>query len=138
MKNYSSLNSDMSVRYQYVPDLVVIRLPEWFGNMSLYYEGSLFKKAMFLQIGASVFYSSDYYANAYMPATGQFYLQSEKKYGNYPYIDVFLNVRIKTVRVFIKVDHLNSGWSGSNYMLAPHYPMNDRLFKFGVSWRFWD
>jgi hypothetical protein len=136
--NRNSWNTDVVLRYQYVPDSLVIRLPQWVGDAAVYYETNLFKKAMFLQIGASVFYSSAYYANAYMPATGEFYLQSAKQYGNYPYIDVFLNVRIKTVRVFIKVDHLNSGWTGINYMLTPHYPMNDRLFKFGISWRFWD
>jgi hypothetical protein len=85
-----------------------------------------------------VFYTSAYYANAYMPATGQFYIQTEKKYGDYPFIDFFINAQIKTVRIFIKVDHLNSGLMGNYYMLTPHYPMSDRAFKFGISWRFFD
>ncbi len=129
---------DNKFNYQYVPDSTVIRLPKYILEHSLYYENDLFKGAMRLQIGASVFYNSAFYSNAYMPATGQFYLQDQKKYGNYPFIDFFVNAKIKTLRIFIKIDHLNSGWMEKNYILTPHYPMNTRAFKLGVSWRFFD
>ncbi len=127
-----------NIHYQYVPDSMVIRLPQFVLEHALYYENNLFKGAMRMQIGASIFYNSAYYANTYMPATGEFYLQNNKKYGDYPFIDFFINAQIKTVRIFIKIDHLNSGLMGNNYMITPHYPMNDRAFKFGVSWRFYD
>ena len=65
-------------------------------------------------------------------------ITNEKKYGDYPFIDFFINAQIKTVRVFIKVDHLNSGMMGNYYILTPRYPMNDRALKLGVSWRFFD
>lgn len=124
--------------YQKVPASAVIRLPEFILEHSLYYENDMFKHALRLQIGVSVFYFSEYYANAYMPATAQFYLQDNKQYGNYPFIDFFVNMKIKTVRIFFKIDHLNNGWMGNNYMLTPGYPINDRAFKLGVSWRFFD
>ena len=124
--------------YQSVPDSSVIRLPEFVFEHSLYYENDVFKGAMRLQVGGSIYFVSEYFANAYMPATAQFYLQDKKKYGNYPFIDLFINVKIKTVRIFLKIDHLNNGWMGNNYMLTPNYPMNDRAFKLGVSWRFFD
>jgi hypothetical protein len=126
------------VVYQQVPDSSVIRVPELILEHSLYYEHDLLKKALRLQIGAAVFYTSSFYADAYMPATGQFYLQDERKYGNYPFIDFFINAQIKTVRIFIKVDHLNSGWNGNNYILTPGYPYAGRTFKFGLSWKFFD
>ena len=130
---------DNSVLYQYVPDSMVIRVPSLILNHSLYFSiNKMFKGALDLQIGASVYYNSAYYANAYMPATGEFYLQNDAKYGNYPFIDFFVNAKIKAVRVFVKIDHLNSGFTGSNYMITPHYPINERAFKLGVSWRFWD
>lgn len=127
-----------SLLYQYVPDSTIIRLPEYILEHSLYYENDLFKDAMRLQIGASVYYVSNYFSNKYMPATGQFYLQDDKKYGNYPFIDFFINAKIKAVRVFFKIDHLNSGWIGNKYQITPDYPMNDRAFKLGISWRFYD
>ena len=139
-KNFSFYNFHLNnkIIYQKVPDLTVIRLPEFVLEHSLYYENDIFKHAMRIQIGASVFYTSAYYSNAYMPATGEFYLQNQQKYGNYPFVDFFLNVRVQTVRVFIKIDHLNSGYSGANYIMTPHYPVNERSFKIGVSWKFFD
>ncbi len=139
-KNFSFHNWHLNnkISYQNVPDSSVVRLPELVLEHSLFYERPLLKNAMRLQIGFSVFYFSSYYANTYMPATAQFYLQNERKYGNYPFIDFFLNAQIKMVRVFIKIDHLNSGMMGGKYISTPHYPMNDRAFKIGVSWKFFD
>ena len=65
-------------------------------------------------------------------------LQYDTKYGNYPFIDFFINTKIKAVRAFFKIDHLNSGWIGNKYQMTPNYPMNDRAFKLGISWRFYD
>jgi outer membrane receptor protein involved in Fe transport len=71
-----------------------------------------------------------------MPATGQFYLQDEKEIGNYAYVDVFANFRIKTFRLFLKLEHLNAGFTERVYYTVPHYPMPGRTFKFGISWQF--
>jgi len=139
-KNFRFYNFhlDNLVSYNYLPDSTVIRLPQFVLNHSLYYENDAFKKAMRLQIGFSVFYTSAYYANAYMPATVQFYLQDNKKYGNYPFLDFFINMRIKTVNAFLKIEHFNSGLMGNTYQQTPFYPTNDRAFKLGISWRFFD
>lgn len=136
--NISNWHLNNKMIYQYVPGLTAIRLPEYVLEHSLYYASDMFKTAMTIQIGATLFYTSAYYANAYMPATAQFYLQNNSKYGNYPFIDFFINAQIKSVRIFFKIDHLNSGMAGSNYALTPHYPMNTRAIKFGISWRFYD
>ncbi|MES2592818.1 MAG: putative porin [Bacteroidota bacterium] len=126
------------INYQNLPDSTVVRLPEFVLEHSLYYENNLFNGALKLQVGASIFYTTAYYANAYMPATAQFYIQNKKKYGDYPFIDFFISGQIRTVRIFFKIDHLNNGLMGNNYMLTPGYPINDRAFKLGVSWRFFD
>lgn len=143
---YHNWHLNNKITYQNVPKSSVIRVPKLISEHSLYYENDVFKRAMRLQAGVSVFYPSAYYANAYMPATGQFYLQAKKMYGSYPFIDFFIAARIKTVRIFLKIDHLNSGLMESekyklvqnNYILTPNYPINDRAFKFGVSWIFYD
>jgi hypothetical protein len=88
-----------------------------------------------MQIGFELFYNSAFYSNAYMPVLGEFYIQSQRMYGGYPMVDFFLNMKIKIVNAFFKIEHLNSGFSGNNYMLTPHYAMAPRTFKFGVSWK---
>jgi hypothetical protein len=89
-------------------------------------------------LGFDLFYNSKYYADAYMPALTSFYRQNRKQLGNYPYFDVFLNVQLKRLRFFLKIEHVNSGWINKNYFSVLHYPRNERDLKFGLSWAFYD
>ena len=127
-----------SLIYQYVSESMPINLPVLIGYHSLYINGRLFKNALYAQLGADLYYSSSYYADAYMPASGRFYNQFEKKLGSYPYVDLFLNFMVSSARIFLKVSHLNSGLSGNSYYTVPHYPMPDRAYKLGISWMFYD
>ena len=34
------------------------------------------------------------------------------------------------------MSHINSGMGNKRYFLTPHYPLNERLFRLGVSWTF--
>ena len=132
-------NLNNKILYQYVSGSSnVIRIPPIILESSLYYENKFFKRALTAQVGFDIFYNSAYFANAYMPATGQFYLQNEKKIGNYPYVDFFINGKIKSVRMFLKIEHINAGLSTFTYYMVPHYPLSERAFKFGLSWRFLD
>lgn len=90
------------------------------------------------QIGAEVLYHTPYYAYAYMPATGRFYRQEEEQTGNYPFINVFLNLKLRRTRIFLMFDHVNSGFMGYDYYMVPAYPMNVRMFRYGIAWTFYD
>ena len=136
---------DNNIVYQYLPktgsyssEAMVIRIPEIILKHSLYYEGFFFKNALFTQIGTDIFYNSAYYADSYMPATRQFYLQNDNKIGNYIYIDLFVNFKIQKARIFFKAEHINSGFMGNYYYMVPHYPMADISIKLGISWMFYD
>jgi hypothetical protein len=78
-----------------------------------------------------------YHPYSYMPATGRFYRQ-ELTTGNYPFVNVFLNFKVKRTRVFLMFDHLNAGKTGYNYDMIPGYPMNIRMFRYGLAWTFYD
>ena len=90
------------------------------------------------QLGAEVTYNTLYNAYSYIPATGRFYRQDKVQTGNYPFINVFLNLKLKRTRIFLMFDHVNSGLSGYNYFMVPFYPQNVRMFRFGVGWTFYD
>jgi hypothetical protein len=90
------------------------------------------------QIGIEVFYNTSYHGYAYVPATARFYRQNETLTGNYPYVNAFLNVKLKRTRIFLSFDHLNSGMSGYNYFMVPSNPMSVRMFKYGFAWTFYD
>ncbi len=90
------------------------------------------------QLGAEVTYHTSYNAYSYVPATGRFYRQDKVETGDYPFINVFLNIKLKRTRIFVMFDHVNSGLSGYNYFMVPSYPQNVRMFRFGVGWTFYD
>lgn len=129
---------DSKVILQYSDNTNIIHLPLLVASQSYFVTFNMFKKALQMQTGIEAWYNTPYYADAWMPATHQFYLQNDKKIGNYVYIDVFLNLKIKRAFIFLALDHANSGLFGYKYYLTPHYPTADRSFKFGVSWLFHD
>jgi hypothetical protein len=73
-----------------------------------------------------------------MPATGRFYNQDVTKTGDYPFINVFLNVKLKRTRIFVMFDHVNSGFMGYNYFMIPYYPQNTRMLRYGIAWTFYN
>jgi hypothetical protein len=90
------------------------------------------------QIGADVTYNTLYHAYSYMPSTGRFYRQDKVSTGNYPFINVFLNLKIKRTTIFVMFDHANFGFMGNNYDMVPSYLMNIRMFRYGLCWTFYD
>jgi hypothetical protein len=90
-------------------------------------------------VGFDLNYNTKYYASAYMPGLSSFHRQQENRLGNYPFLDVFLNLQLKRFKFFVKMDHLNSGWMNKDqYFSVLHYPRNRRDLKFGLSWTFYD
>ncbi|MGE0077558.1 MAG: putative porin [Bacteroidales bacterium] len=116
----------------------VLSLPKFSFFSSLYYEHELVKNVLLAQFGASGFYRSKFYADGYIPAIGQFVNQREKKIGDYPFIDVFVNMKWKRTILFFKYEHVNEGNPNNEYFTALHYPANRRVFKFGLSWIFYN
>ena len=90
------------------------------------------------QIGAEVTYHTAYHAYSYMPATGRFFRQDQVQTGNYPFINVFLNLKVRRTRIFIMFDHVNHGFTGYDYFMVPSYPQNIRMLRYGIGWTFYD
>ncbi|HOY30992.1 MAG TPA: hypothetical protein PKW80_03845 [Bacteroidales bacterium] len=129
---------DNKVVYQYTDKPGLIRKPQLMAMQSYMFTTPMFKKALLAQIGIDLLYNTTYYADSYHPELGAFVLQNTNKTGNYLNADVFINLKVKRMRVFLKLSNFLSGLIGYNYFTVPHYPMQDRLFRFGISWRFHD
>lgn len=132
------LNNTLTV--QLVSDNDWVRLPVFVGRHQLYYQRQLFGSAALLQAGIDIYENTNYMANAYMPVTGQFYLQNQEKLSFYPVVDVFVHFKVKRARLFVRMRHVNQGLMGKQkgYFVAPGYAAFDRYFNFGVSWMFYD
>ncbi len=89
--------------------------------------------------GADVRYFTKYKAPDYVPSLGQYAVQAgeqKTEVGNYPLINVYANFHLKHTRFFVMMSHINNG--SGNYFFTPHYPLNGRVFRFGVSWNFFN
>lgn len=136
--SWGILRFDNSLMLQFPSDSR-LRMPFFVGRHSLYIQSPIFKNnATQIQFGIDVSENTSYLADGYAPAIGQFYRQATKL-SYYPVIDLFLHVKIKRMRLFVKMQHLNEGIFGMNgYYNAPNYPAYDRAFRFGVAWMFFD
>lgn len=133
------LHWDNKVSFQYVNEPSILPLPMLSAYSNFYFRHSFLKNDILtVQIGVDCRFNTAYYANAYMPATGVFYLQDEKLIGNYPLMNAYINLHLKQFRVYLMCYNLSSAFMDSTYFTVPDYPLNPIMFKFGLSWNFYD
>lgn len=135
------LHLDNEVTFQKSSEQSILPLPEWVLYHNLYLKFGLAKKVLSVELGADVRYFTEYHAPDYAPAIGQFYLQNKDnlvKVGGYPLVNAYLNLHLKRTRIFLQMYNLIQGTGERSYFLAPHYPLNPRILKFGISWNFFD
>lgn len=132
---------DNEVTWQKASNTTILPLPEISLYHNFYILAKLAKKVLTVQLGADVRYFTKYYAPAYAPGIQQFHLQStddQVEIGGYPIVNVYANLHLKQTRIFAMMYHVNAGMGNNKYFLTPHYPINPRLFKIGISWNFYD
>ncbi len=137
------LHLDNEVIWQKSSNNTELPLPDLNIYSNLYIDAKLAKKVLSLQLGADVRYFTKYYAPAYSPGIQQFHIQTNNvddrvEIGGYPIVNVYANFHLKRTRFFVMMYHINNGMGNRNAFLVPHYPINQRLFKIGLSWNFYD
>jgi len=143
---FGPLNWESVITYQNSSNKTVLPVP----TLNLYSNVYLrFKIAHVLRcdFGADVRYFTKYYASDYVPSLGQYAVQtntnttgsdSRVEIGNYPVVNVYANFHLKHTRFFIMMSHLNAGTGKKNYFYTPHYPLNQGILRFGLSWNFFN
>ena len=143
---FGPLNWESVIIYQNSSNKTVLPVP----TLNLYSNVYLrFKIAHVLRcdFGADVRYFTKYYAPDYVPSLGQYAVQtntnttgsdSRVEIGNYPVVNVYANFHLKHTRFFIMMSHLNAGTGKKNYFYTPHYPLNQSILRFGLSWNFFN
>jgi hypothetical protein len=130
---------DHKAMVQLSSDQAVMPLPLVALNFRYYIQFDIVEHVMQMQIGANGTYTTQWYAPAYNPVLGVFHNQDERKYGNCPYIDAFINIQWKKASIFIKAVNVNMGWPNKSvdYFTAAGYIAPQRTIKFGITWPFW-
>ena len=114
-----------------------IPLPAVSANIRYYLQLDVVKNVMTAQLGADATWNTSYYAPAYDPDTGRFRVQNDRKIGNYPYIDAFVNLTWKRATIFVKYINAAMPWPNGDYFSALHYIRPQRAIKLGMTWPFY-
>jgi len=128
---------------QILGDPLTLNVPEWLIRSTLMLTSSIFNKALSFQSGATFVFFTDYYADQYNPLLSEFVTQNNTKIGEYPRVDFFFNAKIKSSRIFIKlenvsaqIEHLIKVDTPYDYYAAPFTPYRDFSIRFGLIWNF--
>lgn len=134
------LNWETALTYQNSSDVDALPLPKFNVYTNLYLRFKI-ARVLHCDFGADGRYFTSYEAPAYVPGLGQFAVQgneTKEKIGNYPIVNVYLNFKLQRTRFFLMMSHVNAGSGKKAYFYAPHYPLNERVIHFGLSWAFYD
>jgi outer membrane cobalamin receptor len=112
----------------------VLLYPEWRGQCSLYFRGTLAKGNLDMKAGVNARFWSAYDGEQYRFVDGVPNPTFRQSIGNAGMLDVFLIAHLGDAQIHVIMENVTN----TGYMLAPFYPMFDRGFRFGVSWEFWD
>lgn len=124
--------------FQTLSSQEAIRLPIFQTKQSFFINFKMFGKKLDTQIGVDLRYNTLYEADTYIAAMGAFAQQNEMKIGNYLFTDLFAQVQLQRVKIFVSLTHPYAGMFNYNYYNTPHYPAENLNFRFGVSWMFFD
>jgi hypothetical protein len=118
-----------------------VNIPLILTRQRLAFEGNFYKN-LFLSTGLEVIYHTSYKADAYMPFTGQFYLQNSYTTQNRPTANAYLNFMIKRFKGYVRLENLNtllptSKIYGNSYnFTAQNYPTAGLWLRVGIWWNF--
>lgn len=134
---FGKFGLDNTLMYQQViQGNEILNVPTFTTRNTLYFSSYVFKKAMYLQTGVTLKYFTSYHMNHYNPLLAEFQTQTSQKLGNFPIMDAFINAKVRTMRIFFKVEHFHSRLLKRNYYSAPNYPYRDYILRLGISWNF--
>lgn len=121
------------ITYQTSSNEAVIPIPKLVIYSNLYL---LFRvaKVLHVQFGMDCDYYTRYKAVAYEPSTQSFYNEHRYVVGNYPFCNLYANMKLSKARFYIMWSHFNQGlFGGKNYFTMHNYPLNPRRFQLGIS-----
>ena len=130
---FGVFNWENEIVYQKSSKPSIIPLPELsvYSNMYLLFR---IAKVLHVQLGVDCRYYTKYKSEAFQPATLTFHTQDEIEVGNYPFMNAYINMKLKQTRFFVMMSHVNQGiFGGNNYFSLPHYPLNPSMFQMGLS-----
>ena len=135
---FGKFNMNNYLVYQKTDFQDVLRTPEIYTYNSFYYASKLFK-VLYTNVGFDLRFNTPFKAPAYAINVSQFYNDNQAlEYSTYPVIDVWVKATLKRTNLFLKYDYANQDLFSKGFYTVRGYPMQDKLLKFAVSWKFYN
>ena len=135
------LHWNNNVTYQLSGNKKIIPLPDLNVFSDLYFKFVYYKR-LHVEAGVNALFFTRYAAPGYCPAVGSYHLQSDsfiQEVGGYPLMTGYVNFSLRGVRFYAMYYHFNDGLlTNRDSFIVPGYPANPGMFKFGLSWTFFD
>lgn len=114
----------------------VFPIPEFIVRSTLFYQNEIFQKNAEIQTGFNAYYFSQFNSRTFFPVLNEFILSENEsqQIGNYPYLDAFINMKVKRMRIYFRAEHFNSLFFSNNYLSDPTTPYRDFKFQIGIKW----
>ena len=132
-------NWDNTLTYQATSDSDILPLPAFtiYSNMYLHFKAF---RALTVQMGVDSNYYTRCRGMMFQPATMAFHVQGDNPtyIGGYAFGNVYLTCKLYKVSFFVMCSHLNERWFSRDSFSLPHYPLNPREFRCGLSIDFAD
>lgn len=128
---------DVKAQYQKVlENSVLLPLPSLIARGTVYYDTWEFKNHAHIQTGLSVHYFSNFDSKEFFPILNEFSLQNEnmQEIGNYPQVDLFFNLKVDRMRIYLRGENLNSFFQKGSYFSTPLQPARDFKIQVGIHW----
>lgn len=133
----------------------VFPIPDWYIFSRLSFMNQYIQDKITVQLGVDMQLTSTYLGYDYDVATQQFFIQQQmfgrdvlldnfdilhpdSSYPAYFVADLFFAMKVRKVRLYVKVPHLNQGIPEEGYFTTPFYPGQGRVLDVGVNWLFFD
>ncbi|MFW6350799.1 MAG: putative porin [Bacteroidota bacterium] len=131
LRNHVVLQQATSERFDRFPGIISYH--------SFYVKMNWFEGALIHRAGVDFHFNTGYKAMSFMPVVREFYAQNTSVMRPKYLVDVFWSAKIKRARLFVKYQHmLGLIPDFPPHYDIPYYPHPDGMFKFGVSWMFYN
>ncbi|MBV7441862.1 putative porin [Weeksellaceae bacterium TAE3-ERU29] len=132
---YNYFYLDAQAQYQTVTSGAdILPLPNLLTRVTAYYKNNIFGQSAELIAGTSVYYYSAFKSRDFFPVLGEWHLQEDENIGNYPYVDLFLNLKVRRMRIYIRGENIGSFALPGKYLYTPRQPAKDFKIQIGINW----
>lgn len=110
--------------------------PNIVARANLFYQNKIFKNAAEIMTGIKGHYFSKFNSRDFSPVVNEFILPNSRAYaiGGQPYFDAYVNLKVKTMQIFVEAQNFTTTFMQNKTYTAPYYPLYDFRVNIGIVW----